>query len=173
ARPWKASRGLPLGSRPISISRNATPRQPVPRAFIAASFAAKRPATCSANARGWRRDRRISPSRKTRARKRSACRSRTSATRPTSVRSRPSSRPAGSVIASPAPSVRQPEEAHDPVAQRLRFERALLGGADEPVGGLAPAFEDDGLELLDERRARLEDRRERRLVDFDQRGLGQ
>ena len=61
ALPWKASSGLPRASRPTSMSRKARPRQPRPSAFIAASLAAKRPATCSAKARGWRRARLISP----------------------------------------------------------------------------------------------------------------
>ena len=39
------------------MSRNARPRHPRPSAFIAASLAAKRPATCSAKARGCRRAR--------------------------------------------------------------------------------------------------------------------
>ncbi len=45
ATPCSRSEGLPLGSRITSISRQRMPdRQPVPSAFIAASFAANRPA---------------------------------------------------------------------------------------------------------------------------------
>src|SRR5580700_5508138 len=50
--PDNFSVGLPLGSRTTSMSSQRTPRaQPVPRAFIAASFAAKRPAKRSARLR--------------------------------------------------------------------------------------------------------------------------
>ena len=50
--PDNFSVGLPLGSRTTSISTQRTPRaQPVPRAFIAASLAAKRPANRSARLR--------------------------------------------------------------------------------------------------------------------------
>src|SRR5262249_57823449 len=93
ARLESSSTGLPLACLAMKISRNAMPRQPVPSAFIAASFAANRPATCSANARGCRRRRRISPGEKIRARKRSPNRSIARATRGTAARSRPTSTP--------------------------------------------------------------------------------
>ena len=122
-------------ARDLDVAEGERRASRVPSAFIAASFAAKRPATCSAKARGCRRARRISPSRKTRERKRSPWRSSTPAMRSTSVRSRPSSSPSG--IRAPSSrrsgrSCRAATRAPRPPARRVP------GPAPGPCGGGAP-----------------------------------
>jgi hypothetical protein len=61
----------------------------------------------------------------------------------------------------------QSEEARDLAAQRLG-KLGDLGRLVHPVGGLLAPRDDDFLQLLDERRIRLEDRCQRRLVDLDE-----
>ena len=51
ARPCRRAPGAPLGARTTSISRQPTPRNPVPRDFITASLAAKRAARLGARPR--------------------------------------------------------------------------------------------------------------------------
>jgi hypothetical protein len=51
ARPWRRTRGWPVGSRSISMSRQPMPRTPRPSTFDTASLAAQRPAMVSGRPR--------------------------------------------------------------------------------------------------------------------------